>query len=281
MEDPMPRRDQLKPLDSPTLIRMADVPYVVWGDDESGFVNDLFYVLSNAMVLVTVTMPPGARFRSSDRFRAFFDTHECLYVLSGEYTCQDPEIGEVKTARAGEMLFMPERRWHYGYNFGTEELRLLECIAPPTNQAALAHIPRPRKLVGIDVAATKNLPRVPEAINNLRVCRRAFALVSIVGDTHAIRAEILASTERVSFAILTLPPNARSNDISYPHDVCYHGDRGRYYVQAPSTGDYFMGDVGDVVFIPANTVHRIFNHDALPIQVLLGGAGDFGLVTTT
>lgn len=55
----MPRRDQLKPLDAPTLIRMAEVPYVVWGDDESGFVNDLFYVLSKEMVLVTVTMPPG------------------------------------------------------------------------------------------------------------------------------------------------------------------------------------------------------------------------------
>ena len=100
----MPRRDQLKPLDTPTLIRMAEVPYIVWGDDESGFVNDLFYVLSKEMVLVTVTMPPGARFRSSDHFRAYFDTHECLYVLSGEYTCQDPETGEVKTARAASQF---------------------------------------------------------------------------------------------------------------------------------------------------------------------------------
>lgn len=273
----MPRRDQLNPLDAPTLIRMADVPYVVWGDDDSGFVNDLFYVLSKEMVLVTVTMPPGARFRSSDRYRAYFDTHECLYVLSGEYTCQDPETGEVKTARAGEMLFMPERRWHYGYNFGTEELRLLECIAPPTNQAALAHVPRPQKLVGIDVAATKNWPGAGEAISNLRVCRRASALVAILGDTYAIRAEILASTERVSFAVVTLPPNARSNDLTFPHDVCYHG-QGRYYVQTPSTGDYFTGEAGDVVFIPANTPHRLFNHTALPVQALLGGAGDFGRV---
>lgn len=274
----MPRRDQLKPLDSPTLIRMAEAPCVIWGDDESGFVNDLFYVLSKEMVLVTVTMPPGARFRSSDRFRAYFDTHECLYVLAGEYTCQDPETGEVKIARVGEMLFMPERRWHYGYNFGTVELRLLECIAPPTNQGALAHVPRPRTLVGIDVAATRNWPRDGEAISNLRVCRRAGALIAIVGDTHAIRAEILASTGRVSFALLTLPPNARSDDITFPHDVCYHGDTGTYYIQAPATGDYFMGEAGDVVFMPANTAHRLFNHGALPVRVLLGGAGDFGRV---
>jgi len=274
----MPRRDQLKPLDTPTLIRMAEVPYIVWGDDESGFVNDLFYVLSKEMVLVTVTMPPGARFRLTDHFRAYFDTHECLYVLSGEYTCQDPETGEVKTARAGEMLFMPERRWHYGYNFGTEELRLLECIAPPTNQAALAHIPRPKTLAGVDSAATKNWPRGGNSISNLRVCRRSSALVAIVGDAHVLRAEVLASTERVSFAVVTLPPNARSGDITFPFDVCYHGDKGRYYVQTPSTGDYFMGEAGDVVFIPSNTQHRLYNHSALPVQVLFGGAGDFGRV---
>src|SRR5215470_11714298 len=60
----MPRRDQLKPLAEPTLIRLAEVPYVLWGNAESGFVSDRFYLLSGQMILVTVVMPPGARFRS-------------------------------------------------------------------------------------------------------------------------------------------------------------------------------------------------------------------------
>jgi mannose-6-phosphate isomerase-like protein (cupin superfamily) len=272
----MPRRDQLKPLTEPTLIRHSDVPYIVWGDDESGFVNDLFHVLSEGMVLVTVTMPPGARFRSSDKFRAYFDTHECLYVLQGEYTCQDPETGEVRTARRGEMLFMPEKRWHYGYNFGSEELRLLECIAPPTNQAALAHVPRPKELVGLDRNAASNWPRDGVATENLRVCRRNSALNAIMGTKHSIRAEIFASTARVCFAILTLPPNARSGDLSFPFDICLHGDHGRFHVQVPGSGDYLMANTGDVVFLPKGSRFRLFNHNGAPAELLLGGAGDFG-----
>ena len=80
----MATRDTLTTLDAPTLIPVATVPYVIWGDEESGFVNDLFYISSAQMVVVTVTMPPGASFSSSDRFRPFFDTHECLYVLAGK-----------------------------------------------------------------------------------------------------------------------------------------------------------------------------------------------------
>lgn len=274
----MPRRDQLKPLTEPTLIRQADVPYIVWGDDESGFVNDLFHVLSQGMVLVTVTMPPGARFRSSDKFRAYFDTHECLYVLKGEYTCQDPETGEVRTARQGEMLFMPEKRWHYGYNFGSEELRLLECIAPPTNQAALAHVPRPKELVGLNRDATRNWPREAPAQGNLRVCRRGSSLIAIMGAKHSIRAEVFASTSRVCFAILTLPPNARSGDISFPFDICLHGERGRFHVQVPGSGDYLMAESGDVVFLPKGSPFRLFNHNGATVELLLGGSGDFGLI---
>lgn len=273
----MPRRDQLKPLDAPTLVRRAEVPYVVWGDDESGFVNDLFYVLSRELVVVTVTMPPGARFRSSDKFRAYFDTHECLYVLKGEYTCQDPETGEVRTARTGEMLFMPEKRWHYGYNFGSEDLHLLECISPPTNQSALAHVPRPKSLVGWDPQAPKNWPRRKEGlVENLRVCRRSDAFNAIIGDRDPVRAEVLASTERVFFAVLTVNANSKSALVTAPADIVYHADSALVHVQSPSTGDYFAAEPGDVVFIPAGVEHRIFNHGGRPLNVLMGAACSFG-----
>jgi mannose-6-phosphate isomerase-like protein (cupin superfamily) len=276
----MPRREQLKTPTEPTLFRRAEVPYVVWGDDESGYVNDLFYVLSKQMVLVTVTMPPGARFRSSDRFRAYFDTHECLYVLRGQYTCLDPETGEVRTARAGEMLFMPEKRWHYGHNFGSEELHLLECIAPPTNQSALAHVPRPREVIGWDTAAAGNWPReCRRSASNLRVCRLDNALEAIVGSHNPLLFSILASTERVFFGVVTIPPRARSDDMTFPFDLIYHGDTGEVTAHAPESGEYFPIDSGDVGFLPAGTTHRLFNHTASTQRILVGGAGCFGRVT--
>jgi oxalate decarboxylase/phosphoglucose isomerase-like protein (cupin superfamily) len=272
----MPRRDQVKPLTEPTLVRRSEVPYVIWGDAESGFVNDLFYVLSNQLVFVTVTLPPGGRFRSSDRFRPFFDTHECLYVLEGRYTCQDPETGEVRTAETGEMLFMPEKRWHYGYNFGEHDLHLLECIAPPTNAAALAHVPRPSALVGFDASALKDWPRQSEgAVRKLRVCRRDEALGAVLGDGNPVLAEVFASTERVFFAMVTVPPNSRSDLIAFPSDVCYHGYTNSLQIEVPGSGEYFGVGSRDVVYLPRGTTHRLFNHTSATSWVLLGGAGGF------
>jgi hypothetical protein len=66
------------------------------------------------------------------------------------FTCQDPETGEVRTVKAGEMLSMGEKRRHFGYNFGNEHLHMLEFIAAPAAQDSLAHVARPRDLVGWD-----------------------------------------------------------------------------------------------------------------------------------
>lgn len=279
MEIEMPSREKLLLPTEPTLIKFEDVPYVVWGDDESHFVNDLFYVLSSQLVFVTVTLPPGGRFRSSDKFRAYFDTHECLYVLQGQYTCQDPETGETKTAHAGEMLFMPEKRWHYGYNFGTTELRLLECIAPPTNQAALAHVPRPQAIKAFDPASFSNFPRVKTGgANNLSVCSTSTALSAVLGDKNPVLCEVLASTDRVFFSSVTIPPAGKSERITFPFDVCYHGLARQLHLHAPERGEYFPLGESDVAFLPANTEHRLFNHTGATLSVLLGGAGSFNRV---
>jgi mannose-6-phosphate isomerase-like protein (cupin superfamily) len=273
----MPRRDQLRLLTETTLVRRAEAPRLLWGDDEAAYVHDMFYVQSPQMVMVTVTMAPGARFRSSDRFRAYYEgTHECLYVLQGQYTCQDPETGEVRTANEGEMLFLPERRWHYGYNFGNKDLHLLECIAPPTNQATLAHIPRPSKLVGWDERALKDWPRESiRGAENYRICKLAEALDTIVGTAHPILCQIFASTHRVFFAVATIPPNSRSDDLTFPFDTCYHGETGEVLVQAPDKGDYFPINPGDVAFLPGGVSHRLYNHTGTTQRIFVGGAGNF------
>lgn len=275
----MPSRDKLVKPTTPTLVRASEVPYVIWGDHESHFVNDLFYVLSDQLVFVTITLPPGGRFRSSDKFRAYFDTHECLYVLQGQYTCQDPETGETHTARQGEMIFMPEKRWHYGYNFGTTELRLLECIAPPTNQAALAHVPRPARIVSHNPATFQDLPRKTKHDPELfRVCSARTGSSVVIGDRDPVLFDVLVSTERVFFAELTVPPAASSELLTFPYDVCYHGLPGQLHIHAPDFGEYLPIDSADVVFLPAGCKHRVFNHGGTTTQALIGGAGSFGKI---
>jgi oxalate decarboxylase/phosphoglucose isomerase-like protein (cupin superfamily) len=278
----MPRRDQLSKPTEPTLIRLADVPYVVWGDAESGFVSDRFYLLSEQMILVTVILPPGGRFRSSDKYRPYFDTHECLYVLQGQYTCQDPETGETHTAGQGEMIFMPERRWHYGYNFGAGDLHLLECIAPPTNQAALAHVERPSSITFLDKAAVADLPLGSAAgARNLKVAARETGVDAVIGMGNPVLMRIFASTARVCFAAVRLNANSRSDILAWPFDLCYYAEDGTANLQATAAGAYFNLEPGDVVFLPAGTQHRLFNHSGAPIDLLLGGAGNMAGLSLT
>lgn len=270
----MATRDTLTTLDAPTLIPVATVPYIIWGDEEPGFVNDLFYISSAQMVVVTVTMPPGASFSSSDRFRPFFDTHECLYVLAGNYTCQDPTTGELRSIGQGEMLLMSELQWHYGHNFGDTELRLLEVICPPADAAALAHHPRPESARPFDAKALANWPHGRAgAHHRLTKIGHDDRLNVLLGTERPILLEVLASTERVGFAVARLRPGARSDIISFSYDVMYHVEEGALYVSDVDGGAYFHAAAGDCVFLPADCRHRLFNHDHATCRFNLGGAG--------
>jgi mannose-6-phosphate isomerase-like protein (cupin superfamily) len=272
----MAKRQELKLLTEPTLIRRADVPYTLWGDDESGYVNDLFYVYSAQMMLLGLTIPPGGGWSSSEKCRAYYDTHECVYVLKGEFTCQDPETGEVRTVRAGEMLSMGEKRWHYGHNFGSEDLHALEFIAPPAAQAVLERVPRPREPKGWDAAALKNWPRESRRdADNLRVCRLADAVDAIIGASNPLLCRIFSCTDKVFLGLATIPPGRRSEHLTFPFDVCYYGEPGEITLHMPQDGNYFAIREADVAFLPAGTAHRIFNHTGETRRVLIGGAGNF------
>jgi len=220
------KRTEIRALDAPTLITSKSAPYVLWGDKTSGFVNDLFYVLSKQIIMVTVFLPPGAQFRASEAYRPYYDTHECLYVLEGQYTCHDPHTGEVRTARQGEMIFMPEKRWHYGVNYGDGGLRLLEVIAPPTSQAASAHVPIPAKPRSIDDAALAALPiKIGLGAQNLHVRNESNAVNCLLSGSLPVWCQVFASTERASFAIAKLFPNQYSHEVTFAHDVAYTNSR--------------------------------------------------------
>jgi len=272
----MAKREELKLLNEPTLVRRADVPYTLWGDDESGYVNDLFYVMSAQMMLIGLTVPPGGGWRSSDKCRAFYDTHECVYVLKGQFTCQDPETGEVRTVNAGEMLSMGEKRWHYGYNFGADDLHALEFIAPPAAQGMLERVPRPREPLGWDAAALKNWPREHRrGADNLRVCRLDDALDTVVGEANPVLCRIFSCTGQVFLGLVSIPPRGRSDGLTYPFDVCYYGKGGETTLHMTVRGTYYAIHEADVAYLPAGTPHRLFNHTGVTQQLLIGGAGNF------
>jgi mannose-6-phosphate isomerase-like protein (cupin superfamily) len=270
----MARRDALKALEAPTVIRRRDVQLVLWGDDESGYVNDLFYVLSRQMVLTTICMPPGGSFAASDRYRPIYDTHEGLYVLEGQYTIQNPETGEVRVAEPGQMVLMREKQWHYGYNFSDGELRLLETIVPPASQAALAHVPRPRRAKGADVAALADWPRTRSAARaDMDVIDEAGALNVLLGETRPVLARILASTPRLALATLELRAGQRSDRLMFGGDATLYVERARLHVRVPAADAWEELFADDCFFLPAGTEHEIWNAGAERCRAILSVAG--------
>ena len=58
----------------PRLVRRADVKPLLWGDEEAGYANDLFYQLTPQLAIVVACIPPGGSFTSSDQHRTVFDS---------------------------------------------------------------------------------------------------------------------------------------------------------------------------------------------------------------
>jgi mannose-6-phosphate isomerase-like protein (cupin superfamily) len=271
----MARRDALKALDAPTVIRRRDVQLVLWGDDESGYVNDLFYVLSREMVLTTICMPPGGGFTSSDRYQPFYDTHEGLYVLSGQYTLRNPVTGEVRVAEAGQMVLMRELQWHYGYNLSDVELRLLETIAPPASQKALMHHPRPEEVLGADRAALADWPRSRElARTDMDVVDEKGALSVLIGAASPVLLRVLASTPRMSLAIVELGAGRSSEWLAWRNDATLYVERGRLNVRVPEADAWEEIFADDVFFLPAGTRHQIRNMAGDRCRAILSLAGN-------
>jgi mannose-6-phosphate isomerase-like protein (cupin superfamily) len=271
----MARRDALKALDAPTVIRRRDVQLVLWGDDESGYVNDLFYVLSRQIVLTTICMPPGGSFAASDRYRPIYDTHEALYVLQGQYTIQNPETGEVRVADPGQIVLMRERQWHYGYNFSDVELRLLETIAPPASQAALAHVPRPAHALGLDRAALADWPRTRgQAAAAMDVIDEGGAANVLLGSKRPMLARVLASTPRVAFAVVELRAGQRGDALTMRDDATLYVERGRLNVRVASADVWDEVFADDCFFVPGGAAFELWNAGGERCRVLLSVAGN-------
>jgi quercetin dioxygenase-like cupin family protein len=266
-------------LSEPTLIENAAATEGVWGNEKSGFVPTRFYGMSRELMVLSLTLPPGGGFRAFGDFRAYFDSHACLYVLAGQYTYQNPETGEVRTARQGEMLFFHEKLWHYGHNFGDTELHVLEVFAPPADAAALADVPIPGLERMVDIGALEALQRQDaQGPDNPRLRNDSNAVEALIAGKPNIWTRIYADTARIFLAIIKLLPGQDSETITAPFDMIYYLDEGESVIATQTSGLNFQVGAGDVVFVPANEPHRLSNQSDRSFRGLMAGAGPFASV---
>lgn len=90
--------------------------------------SDLNWLITSTdyMTVGEYQLAPGSHFSPADVHAG----DEIYYVLRGEVTLMQPEIGQTLVIRQGEGVLMPKRCPHIGYNFGESEARMLFMIAP-------------------------------------------------------------------------------------------------------------------------------------------------------
>jgi quercetin dioxygenase-like cupin family protein len=259
--------------DRPTAIPYAAVTRHLWGDAESGEVDDWIYVSSGKIHQLVFGLEPGGAFRHSHAFRTVFGADEVLYVLEGTFGCANPETGEVLVVKPGEAVFFRKDTWHHGFNLGTNPVRVLEFFAPPPSTGASGAYAKTRPY--LEISRYERDQSKPRTMHHLREADLAHRLE---GGRQQMLVSLFAATEHLTAGKARLLPGAKM-------DLHHHGgDEGLYVlsgvlnVQAPEAEGqiWFELHPRDGFYLPAGAPHRYCNLTDKPVEFLFGVAPDYG-----
>jgi quercetin dioxygenase-like cupin family protein len=238
----------------PKAIRAEDAVRHVWGDKESGRVQDLIYVSSERIHAIVFGLAPGEAFRHSDSFRTVFAADELLHVLQGTLVLANPETGEVVRAEPGESIFFRRDTWHHGFSYGADNLRVLEFLAPPPSTGSSGAYAQTRPYLTESVYADDRLfGRSVGAAEtpSLRLLRSGDATWQL---DRGVLAGMLVSTEHLTVATLRVVPGQRSVDESHAGDEFVYVTSGMLRVVAGHVSASLRP--GDGFYAPAGLPHR-------------------------
>jgi quercetin dioxygenase-like cupin family protein len=260
---------------APRLIKQADAPRILWGDDEAGYVNDIINLHSKELVLATICMPPGGFYRASQTHKPIYDATGCFYVMQGDYTVQLPDTGEVRTMTTGQVLILRGPLLHYGYNFGDCETRVLEMISPvPGGNAEVKRRPLPDPVRGVMREALADFPVSGRTASwQLEVTARESALNAVIGVRTPIRLQIFNSSDRLSTAAFDLLAGQRGEAFCFSRESAIYLERGVLNVRDLADGKWSEVMAGDTYFAPAGAKWEIFNHGGITTGGIIAFAG--------
>lgn len=260
----------------PTLVPRRDAVRFLWGDEESHFVADLVYGRGDRVAGLIYKLAPGESFGSSKTWRPLYDQDRYYYVVQGELTIQDPESGDVAVARAGEAVYWRGMRFHYGYNFGTEEVFVLDWYAPQDRAANVPEIEssvKKREVRERREGRTDLLGKWPtDALKDLHdryeqgrmvTLRQDTALQFILGEKNPVLMNLYASTEALTAGTFSLRPSVMAEVEQHPGDEVLFALEGCLHVYLPETYDWFELHPLDCLYLPEGTPHRYCNNGAV------------------
>ncbi len=267
----------------PRALRHADVERYIWGDDESGHVVDWYHRNSDKLIMSLFSLAPGARWTHSETHKSFYDADECYYILQGSLTFHNPATGEVQVVNEGEALHFRRHTFHYGYNFGTEQVLIVAGFAPLPDDLTDAETlgsfaPRFDAPVGGRYDLLGNWPwNADEArrTEEIKVLQSRDWLHVIQGVKSPVRVSLFASTERLTMGTFTLLPGTVTDPETHPGDEVAYVAKGAAHVFLPETRQVFDLDALDAAYVPGGTPHRYVNEATEPATMLFAVAPSY------
>ena len=264
----------------PRLLRHSEVERYIWGDDTSGHVVDWYHRNSDKLIVSLFSLAPGARWTHSEVHKSFYDADEGYYILQGSLTFHNPETGEVYVVNQGETIHLRRHTWHYGYNFGTEQVLIVAAFAPlPTDltaaeELAAAATPMDNPKGGRYELLGSWPWNSEQAMDGRTVihAREADWLHVIQGERTPVRVSLFLSTERLTMGIFTLLPGMTSDPETHPGDEVTFVTEGEAHVFLPETRQVFDMHRWDATYVPEGVPHRYINESSHPATIVFGVA---------
>jgi quercetin dioxygenase-like cupin family protein len=263
----------------PRLLRFADVPRWVWGDDTSGRVADWGYSTTERMNFIVFALGPGERWGWSENFRPAYPADEGYFVLQGELTVHNPVTGEVEVVRAGEALHFRQNTWHFGYNFTLSETLVVEALAPVppgVSVEALERLALP--LAAVRWARTELLGRWPAGAGAVGAPRTLFPmppanwLHTLSGGHAPRRVSLFVATEHLTMGCFDVLPGQAGDPERHAGEEVLLVLAGRLTVLLPATGERFELAARDALYLPPGVSHQYTNDAAELARVLFAVA---------
>jgi quercetin dioxygenase-like cupin family protein len=293
MTEPTDIHGELPPVIQPPpgRIKRDDAVLRLWGDRESGFVNDWIYLCNTTIQQTVLSLPPGRHFLHSDRFRTVLGADELYYIAKGRFALTNPQSGEVHLAEAGEALWFQKDTWHHGFNCGAEEVVIIEYFSPPGPGGGSQVYSRTRPLLAreeIHYTQDHLLGRWPHAINEANasdtqhLVTRETTRWRLEGIDDPMLVGIFFSTNNMTTGRAELRPGQETDERVHGGDAVGYVLSGRLNIFMPgeaeagrSDGDWHEMHATDGFFIPAGTTYRYFNIGDEPVHFVFAVAKNY------
>ena len=265
----------------PLHVPYEQVPRMMWGDAQAGYVIDWMYPTSDNLHFTMFSLRPGAFWRHSENFLPSYGADEGFYVLQGSFTLHNPETGEVVVANQGDALHLRPNTWHYGYNFTDEETVVAEAFAPvpPFEEFTVEGLNRAapplQRVVGGRYDLMDDWPRSARRQNEIETLwalRPADWLHIIVGQTTPVRVSLFVATDKLTMGYFRLLPGTVADPETHPGDECALVLRGRLHVRVAGLDETYELSERDCFFAPAGVEHQYFNLTDQAVEVVFGVA---------